>query len=284
MAELEQEQLFGTPVGERLRVAREEKGLSLDDVAKQTRIPIRHLEHIERGEWDALPAVTYSVGFARSYANVVGLDGPAIGAELREQLGGMRGPSAAPAYYEPADPARVPPRSLAIVALLIGILLVAGYLIWRNNAVDDPGVDESAITEGPAAPAPAQASTAAAPAATATGPVVITASEEVWLRVYEPSGTSLFQGILRPGERYEVPANAPAPMIHTGRPNVLRITVGSTVIPPLGEPEQRVMGVSLKPADLVARTQGAAQPAAAGAQAAPAGATLPAPAPAPPED
>lgn len=282
MAELEQEQLFGTSVGERLRAAREEKGLTLDDVARQTRIPIRHLEHIERGEWDALPAVTYSVGFARSYANAVGLDGPAIGAELREQLGGMRGrTSAAPAYYEPADPARVPPRSLAIVALLIAALLVGGYLYWRSKAVDDPSVDESAITEGPAAPAATPAAPAATPAAPATGPVVIAATEEVWLRVYEQGGTSLYQGILRPGERYEVPANATAPMIHTGRPNVLRITVGSAVIPPLGEPEQRVMGVSLKPADLIARTQGAAQPAAAGAQAAPPAAQ---PAPPPLED
>ena len=79
-------------VGERLRLAREAKGLSLDDVARQTRIPIRHLEHIEREEWDALPATTYSVGFARSYANAVGLDGAAIGAEVREQLGGAAPP------------------------------------------------------------------------------------------------------------------------------------------------------------------------------------------------
>ena len=278
MAELEQEQLFGTPVGERLRAAREEKGLSLDDVARQTRIPIRHLEHIERGEWDALPAVTYSVGFARSYANAVGLDGPAIGAELREQLGGVRGQSAAPAYYEPADPARVPPRSLAIVALLIAALLVGGYLYWRSKAVDDPSVDESAITEGPAAPAgPAPAAPAAQPAATG-GPVVIAATEEVWLRIYEPRGPSLYQGILRAGERYEVPANAAAPMIHTGRPHVLRITVGSTVIPPLGEPETKVQDVSLKPADLLARAQ-AAPAAGPAAQPATPPATQPAPAP-----
>ena len=67
-------------VGERLRTAREAKGLSLEDVASQTRIPIRHLQHIEREEWDALPAITYCVGFARSYANAVGLDGAELGA------------------------------------------------------------------------------------------------------------------------------------------------------------------------------------------------------------
>src|SRR3954469_12677568 len=112
-----------SPVGERLRVAREEKGVTLEEVAKQTRIPIRHLEHIERGEWDAMPAVTYSVGFARSYANAVGLDGAAVGAEVREQLGGARTVASGPAsFYEPADPARVPPRWIAITAILVAVL------------------------------------------------------------------------------------------------------------------------------------------------------------------
>src|SRR5438445_9298107 len=105
MGEMDQEETPEAPIGERLRLAREAKGLSLDDVARQTRIPIRHLEHIEREEWDALPAITYSVGFVRSYAGAVGLDGPALGAELREQLGGARiAGVTSTAYYEPADP------------------------------------------------------------------------------------------------------------------------------------------------------------------------------------
>ena len=136
MAEADQDHLLGQSVGERLRIAREAKKLSLDDVARRTRIPVRHLEHIEREEWDALPAITYSVGFARSYANVVDLDGAQIGAEVRQQLGGMRpGSTAAAPFYEPADPARVPPRSIAIAAAVLAILLVIGYLVWRSGEI-----------------------------------------------------------------------------------------------------------------------------------------------------
>src|SRR5215210_3667253 len=138
MADVDQDQLQPRSVGERLRLAREAKGLSLEDVARQTRIPLRHLDHIERGEWDALPAITYSVGFARSYANTIDLDGARIGAEVRELLGGARhGGTAAAAYYEPADPARVPPRSLAVATAVIAVLLVIAYLVWRSSAVDD---------------------------------------------------------------------------------------------------------------------------------------------------
>ena len=86
--------------------------MSLDDVASQTRIPMRHLQHIEREEWDALPAPTYAIGFTRNYANAVGLDGPADRHELRDEIGGPRRRARRAEYYEPADPARVPPKSL----------------------------------------------------------------------------------------------------------------------------------------------------------------------------
>jgi cytoskeletal protein RodZ len=76
-------------VGERLRAAREEKKLSLEDVAAQTRIPQRHLESIEIADWEKLPAPTYTVGFAKSYASAVGLDRTDIGDQLREEMGGL---------------------------------------------------------------------------------------------------------------------------------------------------------------------------------------------------
>ena len=41
-------------LGEQLRRAREAKGMSLDDVAGRTRIPIRHLQNIEREDWEEM--------------------------------------------------------------------------------------------------------------------------------------------------------------------------------------------------------------------------------------
>lgn len=265
MAEADQEQLLGQSVGERLRAAREAKGLSLDDVARQTRIPVRHLEHIEREEWDALPAITYSVGFARSYANTVDLDGAQIGAEVRQQLGGSRlGNAAAAPFYEPADPARVPPRSIAIAAAVIALLLVIGYLVWRSSAVDDESPADVAIaqSEAPAADADAgpQAARRTIPApAPSNGPVQLTAAEDVWLRIDQAGGGApLYLGILKAGQSYQVPAGAQAPRIRTARANVLRVSVGGSQVPPLGPPETTISNVSLTPADLLARAQGGA--------------------------
>jgi cytoskeletal protein RodZ len=256
--------------------------MSLDDVANITRVPTRHLEHIDRGEWDALPAITYSVGFARAYANAVGLNGAEIGAELRGQLGTSHGNAAATAYYEPADPARVPPRSLALIAGAVAVLLAIGYAIWRSSAVaeEDPQAEAAAVETPLVAPEPTAQPNAAAgqplggpsPAAAGSGPVILTAVDDVWLRVYEAGGSVLYENILKAGERYEVPSNAQRPQIRAGRPEALRVTVGQTAVPQLGPTGQAIGDVSLLPADLL-RTAPAGAPAPAPA------ATAPAPAP-----
>ena len=61
-------------IGAQLRAAREARGLTLEQVAAETRIPQRHLQTIEAGDFAALPARTYAIGFSRTYARLVGLD------------------------------------------------------------------------------------------------------------------------------------------------------------------------------------------------------------------
>src|SRR5437763_11573519 len=119
-------------VGERLRAAREEKGRSLDDIAAQTRIPRRHLESIETASWDALPAPTYTTGFAKSYASAVGLDRTEIGDQLRAEMGGQRFASNATEVYEAADPARTMPKWLVIAAVVAVIVLII-LMSWLNS-------------------------------------------------------------------------------------------------------------------------------------------------------
>src|SRR3954451_4483551 len=112
---MDDEELAETDVpsaGERLRAAREEKGLSLEDVAAQTRIPRRHLEAIEAADWDKLPAPTYTIGFARSYASIVGLDRAEVADQLRAEMGGSRMSATTAEVFEPADPRRTMPKSL----------------------------------------------------------------------------------------------------------------------------------------------------------------------------
>ena len=116
MSEPEEMMTTTTSVGEQLLAAREAAGISLEDIAAQTRIPTRHLESIEASDWDKLPAPTYTMGFAKSYATAVGLDRNEIADQLRAEMGGMRATITQSEVFEPVDPARVMPRGLVIAA------------------------------------------------------------------------------------------------------------------------------------------------------------------------
>ena len=59
--------------GRALRTARERLGMSLEDVAGETRIAIRHLLALEECRFDGFAAPVYALGFARNYARAVGL-------------------------------------------------------------------------------------------------------------------------------------------------------------------------------------------------------------------
>lgn len=61
-------------VGAYLRQERERKNISLDDVAKVTRISLQYLEALERDEFQTLPASVFARGFLRTYAAHIGLD------------------------------------------------------------------------------------------------------------------------------------------------------------------------------------------------------------------
>ncbi|WP_298808142.1 helix-turn-helix domain-containing protein [uncultured Sphingomonas sp.] len=263
-------------VGQRLRAAREAQGLSLPEVATRTRVTQRFLEAIENGRLEDLPSSTYAVGFAKAYARVVGLDQVVIGRDIREE---MNAPGAVqrPQHHvqEIADPARGPSRSVVIVALGLALAVLILALLWFTTGAFHSTGDSASEPAGnaqvtAAVPAPAVVPT---PAAT-TGPVVLTAADEVWLRVYDADNKTLYLGTMKPGERFEVPANANDPMINVGRPDKLRITLGDRAITPLGDGSRPLKDIRISASALAARVSGAAPLAepTPGAAAAPAAA------------
>lgn len=55
-------------VGQKFKEQRDKKGLTLEEVAKATKIRESFLEAIEKGEYGKLPSSTYAQGFVRNYA------------------------------------------------------------------------------------------------------------------------------------------------------------------------------------------------------------------------
>jgi cytoskeleton protein RodZ len=61
-------------IGEKLRLAREARGIALREISEQTRISIRYLEAIEADDYKRLPGGIFNRSFIRAYAKFVGED------------------------------------------------------------------------------------------------------------------------------------------------------------------------------------------------------------------
>ena len=266
-------------VGAVLAEARAAAHLELADIARDTRVPLRHLRAIETDDHDALPALPYAIGFVKSFARAVHLDAELVAAQFRAQTSKS---AHTPVVTEIAslDARRAPPRGLTTLSIVVGIAVIGAVVAYSAGlfaptpaappalsaaaagagtppAVDAPTAQPQAVAPPPAVAAPA-ALPPAPPAIPASGPVSLTATEDVWIKVYDrATRTTVKIGSLAAGERYDVPAEPAGLMLWTGRAGALKVAVGGRVLPPLGGPAQTVKDVSLAPADLVARTSAA---------------------------
>lgn len=248
-----------TGIGVQLREAREARGLTLAQVAAETRIPQRHLQTIEEGNFAALPARTYAVGFSRTYAKLVGLDQDAVAEIVRAELEAQEPFEVSrPASFEPGDPARVPSRGLVwVVAAAVILLLAGGYFFMRTlfaPAAELPSLIEQEEAEQAAAQRQAAAAPAARPTASPSGSVVFTALEEgIWVKFYDATGMQLMQKLMAKGESYTVPGDAEGPQLWTGRPDALAITVGGKPVAKLAEDDGVMRDVPVSAAALLGR-------------------------------
>ena len=65
-------------VGELLKSEREKLGISLEEVARVTKVTIRYLQTIEAGGSEGLPSLIFVRGFVKDYAKTIGLDGDEV--------------------------------------------------------------------------------------------------------------------------------------------------------------------------------------------------------------
>lgn len=75
-----------TELGDKLKQARREKGLSLDDLQQITKIQKRYLVAIEEGNYAVMPGKFYARAFIKQYAEAVGLDSATLFDEFESEV------------------------------------------------------------------------------------------------------------------------------------------------------------------------------------------------------
>ncbi len=250
-------------IGERLRLAREQDGLSIAEVSERTKLTARTLQNLETGEGDNFSSPIFARGQLRSYARLLGVD---IVPEF-QQLVALETP---PPVLQPHE--SIPMRSrygskigqyalYLLVTAVIAVPIVSELNLFKSSTqqprpLDGPIATQEAQQATDAAP-PALAATgmpaAATPAvsqpedsrsaiaASMTGNVganiAFQFNSESWVKFYAADGSVIEQGLIPSGTtRQFTPAQ------------LSRARIGAA--------EQVLMTVNGKPVDLAGFSKG----------------------------
>ncbi|HSD22816.1 MAG TPA: RodZ domain-containing protein [Solirubrobacterales bacterium] len=189
-------------IGQKLRRARDDRGLELSDVEVATKIRVKFLAAMEADRWDELPAPAYARGFLDIYARHLGLDQQALLDEYSRTVEGERhdpvpGSVIKPGTLRQNRPApRLPhinfgPVAKAaaglVVVVLIGLVIV-GSIGGSDNGGSDKrpkGKDRGTKAAGP--PTPTTTTTRTTPSGEVS--VAMRATAPVWVCLVDDSGT-----------------------------------------------------------------------------------------------
>ena len=113
-------------VGALLRETRIGRGEDLRRVATRLKIRYPYLAAIEEGRFDKLPGITYAVGFVRTYAEHLGLDGTEMVRRFKQETSSVDNRTEL-VFPEPTSETNVPGGAILLISL---VLAVVGYAGW----------------------------------------------------------------------------------------------------------------------------------------------------------
>lgn len=168
-------------IGAALERARNERGLSLEEVEQATKIRKRYLQGLERDDYSVLPDAVYTQGFLKTYANYLGLNGEELALELKShrrprrerhssngnfRKTGFDEPLISPGGLAGAEKRRV--SGATILTLIAAALVIAGiigalYYVGSLSSIPGTGNQPTPGESGARSEAPEEDASASAP-------------------------------------------------------------------------------------------------------------------------
>ena len=203
------------PLGAALAEARDQRGLSVEDVVAATRIRATIIRSIEADDFAACGGAAYARGHIRSVAQVVGADPKPLVAEFDRRYGQpvpALTTSSLASFDPPRDAGRSGRQSPSWASVAAGVLAVAVLLLGASWLL---GRGTGGPDQVGAIPAPSSPATTSAPGPTAqpTRPPaprvqgvtlrLRATGGSSWVAVTASNGSQLYQGILGNGDARE---------------------------------------------------------------------------------
>jgi cytoskeletal protein RodZ len=233
-------------VGSIIAAAREERGLTVEDVSEATRIRATLIRQIEQDDFSACGGMVYARGHIRSVARVLGVDPAPIVAAFDSAHGQVQAPLVAPAPEFDPLPQHDRPRGhrgIGWAPLMIGSLTVVCIVALVMLVLPDSSGDGKAGRSGnPGAPVQAGASPSAAPAPTTPSApptsmnVRVEAREDAtWIEVRDDREQVLVQQLLERGQERTVVTERPV-SIKMGNAGAAGLSCNGRDVGVLGDP------------------------------------------------
>jgi cytoskeletal protein RodZ len=252
-----------TNFGATFKKARESKGVSLDQIAKETRISTRFLAAIENEEFQLLPGGIFNKGFVRAFAETVGLDPDQAVADY-ERLVAVREPSDLPQSATP-DASKTDHRLYPIAVGVLAVAIAIFYIVTRDAGrspeipspppVAAPAAQPEPTVTAPEAPAAGTSNTVPEPEPAPVPPpnaqaltLDIEAREKTWIKVTSDGNAVVHGEILEPGMTRKFTAESSI-NISIGNAAGLNLKVNDMPLKPLGKSGE-VRTVTITPANL----------------------------------
>jgi cytoskeletal protein RodZ len=200
-------------IGEILATARVEAGLSIEDVARETRIRGGLITAIESDNFKPCGGNIYARGHIRSIAAIVGVDPRPLIAEFDKLHGGVPQPVENPApTFDPhvaRQAERMRPNWAAAMAVALAVIcVIAGFqLVARGgggngsnlSGITPPPLPQTSQQPAVVNPSPAPSNAVAILPQNGVNVRVRLVGERSWLHVTGSNGQVLFQGTLSKG-------------------------------------------------------------------------------------
>lgn len=224
-------------LGQQLKQSREEKSISLQEIAESTHISIRFLQAIENDAYDVLPGGVFNRAFVRKFARQVGFDEEQavnLYQEQWQEQGGEpeRGYQLGVEDFESRQTTGNGLLLSFVALIVIGSLGYAAYQYFTPPVSNSGGGDlaganaSPGVTPTPAPTASPSASPTPTPTPEAAGAMRVhlsAPSEEVWLKV-KTDDKEAEQMILQPGRSREYDVSEKI-ILSIGRVQALKIAI-----------------------------------------------------------
>ena len=247
-------------IGPILERARKDRGLSLEEAERATKIRKRYLVGLEQDDYTVLPDAVYARGFLKTYANFLGLDGDGLSQELRTRKkprrerrltyaapsSDLERPIITPGGVPGAEKHQVSRSTVVtfviaalVIAALVGALYFVGLNVRPSASEDDPRADRLAAPIEPAAGKAGEGPGGPEPGDAPSGALRVGVEVEggpAWIRIRSDSET-VFEEVAPPGFSRTFEASRVVG-IRAGDAGAVHVEVNGQEVGPLGEPGQ----------------------------------------------